>query len=139
MNASYFKRKTARKFRTCVRVHFRQGDICDQPLEENTLKIISSRSSQSSLYLELKKKNSLANMKDGILDFSFTSFNLSRCQIPLANSNVWSPLRTYRGPVPLPSSYLFLRDLFSLTRTRLRLLLSKEKNLIKSKLQKWEN
>ena len=73
-------------------------------------------------YTLIWKKNSLANMKDRILDFSFTSFNLSRCQIPLANSNVWSPLRTYRGPVSLPSSYLFLQDLFSLTRTRLRLL-----------------
>ena len=34
------------------------------------------------------KKKFLANMKDEILDFSFTYFNLSRCQMPPAHSNV---------------------------------------------------
>ena len=40
-------------------------------------------------------KKFLANMKDEILDFCFTSFNLNSCQMPLiTTSHVWESSAT---------------------------------------------
>ena len=67
------------------------------------------------------EKKFLANIKDEIIDFPLPPFISTAADAP-AHSNVWSRLSKYKGLVPLPLSYPFLRDLFPLTRTRLRLL-----------------
>ena len=73
-----------RQLLVIVNTYFAENDRIKKKKNAN---FISSRSSWILLYGSALhwKKNFLANVRDKILDFSFTSFNLSSCEMPLAH------------------------------------------------------